>query len=109
MALSKNEAIKISKDFLVACSQKHDIRRAYLFGSFARGAVSEYSDIDLAVILGNTRASEDSPYDEDFEIFHEAQQHNSLIEVICFSENDFEQEGSALARRIKKEGIMVMP
>ena len=108
MALSKNEVMKIVHDFLVSCGQKHKIKRAYLFGSFAKDAASDYSDVDLAIVLENIRASEDSIYDEDFEIFHEAQQFNSLIEVVCFPEEVFNTDSGALVQRIKREGVMVM-
>ena len=108
MALSKNEAIKLARDFVAKCAEKHDIRRAYLFGSFAREAVTRHSDIDLAIVIGSTHEFEDTPYNEDFEIFHEAQKYNSLLEVVCFPEHDFEMSGSSLVKRIKHDGIMIM-
>ena len=67
MALSKNEAMNMVKGFLNTCSQKHDIKRAYIFGSFAKGKAKDYSDIDLAVVLGSLRSSEESIFNEDFE------------------------------------------
>jgi predicted nucleotidyltransferase len=109
MALSKNEVMKIVQDFLASCSQKHDIKQAYLFGSFAKDTACDYSDVDLAIVLKNMRTSEDSIYDEDFEIFHEAQQFNSLLEVVCLPEEVFNTDSGALVQRIKREGVMVMP
>ncbi len=108
MALSKNKVMDIVKGFLTTSSQKHDIKRAYIFGSFAKGTVKDYSDVDLAIVLGTLRSSEDSIFNEDFEIFHEAQQYNSLLEVVCFNENTFDRDSGALIKKIKKEGIMVM-
>ena len=108
MALSKNEVMDMVKGFLGTCSQKHDIKRAYIFGSFAKGTAKDYSDIDLAVVLGTLRSSNESIFNEDFEIFHEAQQYNSLLEVVCFLEEAFDRDSGALIKRIKKEGIMVM-
>ena len=108
MALSKNKVMDIVKGFLTISSRKHDIKRAYIFGSFAKGTAQDYSDVDLAVILGTLRSSEDSIFNEDFEIFHEAQQYNSLLEVVCFHENAFDRDSGALIQKIKKEGIMVM-
>lgn len=108
MALQKNEVIKIAKGFLELVRQKHDVRQAYIFGSFARGVAKEYSDIDLAIILGSLYSDEYSPFDEDFEIFHEAQKYNSLLEVICFIQDEFDQNGSTLIKQIKKQGIRLI-
>ena len=33
---------------------RHDVREAYLFGSFARGEQAPDSDIDLRLVCGNT-------------------------------------------------------
>ncbi|MBW2345890.1 MAG: nucleotidyltransferase domain-containing protein [Deltaproteobacteria bacterium] len=108
MALSKNEAIKMAKGFLDACSKKHDIKRAYIFGSFAKGTVKDYSDVDLAVVLGSLRTADEAIYDEDFEIFHEAQQYNALLEVVCFLEDAFDRNEGTIINRIRKEGIAII-
>jgi predicted nucleotidyltransferase len=108
MASSKDEVIKIADRFLKLIHQKHDVKQAYLFGSFAKDAAQDYSDVDLAVVLGNLATAEDSPFGEDFEIFHEAQKFNSLLEVVCFAQEEFDEERSSLARRIKSEGIRLI-
>jgi predicted nucleotidyltransferase len=108
MALSKNEAIKMAKGFLDACSKKHDIKRAYVFGSFAKGKAKDYSDVDLALVLGSLRSADEAIYDEDFEIFHEAQQYNALLEVICFLEDAFDRNEGAIIKKIRKEGISLI-
>jgi predicted nucleotidyltransferase len=108
MALSKDEVIKIANGFLQLIRTKHDIRQAYLFGSFAKGITKDYSDVDLALVLGALDRSEESPFDESFKIFHEAQKYNSLLEVVCFAQEEFDQDGGALVKRIKKEGIRLI-
>jgi len=108
MALSKDEVIKISNGFLNLIRQKHDVRQAYLFGSFAKGVAKDYSDVDLAIILGSQDISGESPFDEKFKIFHEAQKYNSLLEVVCFGQEEFDQDGGSLIRHIKKEGIRLI-
>ena len=108
MALSKNEVIKIVNGFLELLRYKHDVRQVYLFGSFAKGTIKEYSDVDLAIVLGSTDLSEASPFDENFKIFHEAQEYNSLLEVICFLQEEFDQDGGALIKQINKEGIRLV-
>jgi predicted nucleotidyltransferase len=108
MALSKDEVIKIANEFLELIRAKHDVRQAYLFGSFAKGVTKDYSDVDLAIVLGTLDKSEESPFDEYFRIFHEAQKYNSLLEVVCFVQEEFDQDGGALVKQIKREGIRLV-
>ena len=96
MALSKDEVIKMANGFLELLRQTHDVRQAYLFGSFAKGITKDYSDVDLAILLGSLDISEELPFDEDFKIFHEAQKYNSLLEVVCFAQEEFDRDGGAL-------------
>ena len=104
MALSKDEVMKIVNGFLELTRQKHDVRQAYLFGSSAKGTEKEYSDVDLAIVLGSYSSSEESPFDENFKIFRETQEYNSLLEVLCFRQEEFDQDGGSLVKHIKKEG-----
>ena len=108
MALSKDEVIKIVNGFLQTIRQKHDVRQVYLFGSFAKGMTKDYSDVDLAIVLGSVDKSEEFPFDEYFKIFHEAQKYNSLLEIVCFVQEEFDQDDEALVRQIKKEGIRLI-
>ncbi len=108
MALSKDEVVKMVNGFLEVLRGKHEVREAYLFGSYAKGTEKDYSDIDLAIVLGSLDSSEESPFDEPFEIFHEAQNYNSLLEVVCFVEEEFDKDDGSLVRRIKKEGIRIL-
>jgi len=79
---------------------------AYLFGSYARETQKEYSDIDVALVL--TSAAEEPGYlQESFDIFHEAQKFNSLLEIICFREDEFNNEGPTIVNRIKEEGLKI--
>jgi predicted nucleotidyltransferase len=108
VAFSKDEVIKMAKGFLELLRHKHDVREVYLFGSFAKGLAKDYSDVDLAIVLGSLDISEKSPFNEAFKIFHEAQKYNSLLEVVCFVQEEFDQDDGALIRRIKKEGIRLV-
>ena len=108
MALSKDEVIKIVNGFLELLQEKHDVREVYIFGSFAKDTAKDHSDVDLAVVLGSLDISESSPFNEAFDIFHEAQNYNSLLEVVCFVQEEFDQDDGALIRRIKKEGIRLV-
>ena len=37
MALSKDEVMTLVKRFIAECAKKHNVKGAYLFGSFAKG------------------------------------------------------------------------
>jgi len=108
MALSKDEVIQMAKEFLDRVRRKYDVRDAYLFGSFAKGTPAEYSDVDLPIVLGGSSRLEESLFDDQFMIFHEAQEFNSRLEVVCFPQEEFDQDGGALAQRVKKEGIKLL-
>jgi predicted nucleotidyltransferase len=108
VALSKNEVIRIAKEFLARLRKNHDVREAYLFGSFAKSTAKEYSDVDLAIVLGSLDTREAPPFDESFKIFHEAQEYNSLLEVVCFLQEEFDRDGGGLVKLIKKEGIRLI-
>ncbi len=108
MALSKDEVIKSTKTLLTRLSRKHNIKQAYLFGSHAKGNPKEYSDIDVAVVLGNARRFNDSVFDEKFQIFHEAQEFNSFFEVVCFDRSEFSGKKSTLANYVKQEGVRIL-
>ena len=108
MALLKNEAVNIVKNFPDSCSHKGDIDAAYLFGSFASGESKPYSDIDLAVVLRALKEPESSLYGEEFEIFHEAQKYNSLIEVVCFRTDRFDRGNDPIVEEMKTAGVKVL-
>jgi len=44
-----NNQIEKIKDTIIEVSEKHDVKRAALFGSIVRGEATEESDIDLLV------------------------------------------------------------
>ncbi|MBI3391835.1 MAG: nucleotidyltransferase domain-containing protein [Nitrospirae bacterium] len=107
MALTKDDALEIARSFLVEAKKQHEISSAYLFGSYVSGREKDWSDIDLAVVLAGKSISHDRYVSESFEIFHEAQEYNSLLEVVCFRQEEFEEIGASIVSRIKREGIPV--
>lgn len=108
MALSKDEVMNIVRGFLITLNKNHTVKEAYIFGSYASNRAKDYSDIDLALVFASLRTAEDLPFDEDFEIFHEAQQYNSRLEVVCYLKDEFDSNRGELIKRIKKEGIKVI-
>jgi predicted nucleotidyltransferase len=91
MALSKDEVIYMANQFLDRVRQRYDVRASYLFGSFARRTRADYSDVDLAIVLGGSSRFEESLFDDQFMIFHEDQEFNSRLEVVSFPKEEFDQ------------------
>ena len=106
MDYAKDEIITNAVKLIENLQEKHSIKAAYLFGSYSKGFAGKNSDIDIAVVLDKIR--DGSPFNETFEIFHEAQKYNSLYEVICFSEQEFINEDESLIKHIKREGIKIV-
>ena len=106
MAYTQDKALELAKSFIKQASMRHSIRSAYLFGSYVRGTQKDYSDIDIALVM--PRVSEAKVYyKESQDIFHEAQEFNSLLEVVCFREDEFERGDEAIVNQIKKEGVRI--
>jgi predicted nucleotidyltransferase len=106
MADARDQIIEGLKAVLEEIKGRHDIKEAYLFGSYARGNPEKHSDVDVAVVLGSFRNG--SLFDERFEIFHEFQERSSLFEVVCISEDDFRRGETTIVRIIKREGIKLL-
>jgi predicted nucleotidyltransferase len=105
MDYSKDEIINKVKNIFNNLTKRHSIKEVYIFGSYSKGNMSEYSDIDIAVVLDKIR--DGSPFNEAFEIFHEVQKQNSLFEVVCFTETEFFNEEQDVIKHIKKDGIKI--
>lgn len=106
MAYTQDKAIELARFFLKHASKRHPICSAYLFGSYVRGTQKAYSDIDIALVIPKTKNIE-RYYEESIAIFHEAQEFNSLLEIICFREDEFDKEEAAIVTQIKKEGLRI--
>jgi len=106
MADPRDQILRDLKTLVLELKERHDIRGAYLFGSYARNNPTQYSDVDVAIVLGTYR--DGGQMDERFEIFHEVQQRNSLIEIVCLTEGEFAEGEMELVRYIKKEGIRIL-
>jgi predicted nucleotidyltransferase len=107
VAYTKDEAVRIAGAFVAQARTRHPVVRAYVFGSYATGRQQDHSDIDLAVVLGRGPGPGEGHGDESFEIYHEAQEFNSMLETICFREDEFEENGHSIIAWIKREGVAV--
>ena len=103
MAKTKEEAVFILKQILEEMKSEFDIKEAYLFGSFACGTNDENSDIDAGVVLNH-----DIDFNEKLKIFSKAQELNNIVELLAFSEKDFDIVSSDIIYEIKNNGIKVL-
>jgi predicted nucleotidyltransferase len=80
------------------------IQRVYLFGSYARGDYTEWSDIDLALVSDNFKGIRIKDKDKIRKITLSV---SSSIEVLPFNPNDFNAE-NPLAKEIMETGIEIL-
>jgi predicted nucleotidyltransferase len=80
------------------------IESAFLFGSYSKGNANEWSDIDIALVSGSFTG--DRIRDRDKFRKH-TRKFSSMIEVIPFSRDDF-NEDNPFAREIIKTGIRII-
>lgn len=77
---------------------------AYLYGSYAKGVASKWSDIDIAVILNDFS---DDLFEERVSLMRIAAQIDDRIEPYPFLEENF-ADNNPLANEIQKYGIRIV-
>lgn len=93
-------------DFITEVTKKYsNFSNAYLFGSYARGAENDDSDIDVALLFENLK-SEDK-FDLQVQLMLTGAEFDSRIEPHPISTEDFEL-GSPYISEISKDGIEVL-
>lgn len=106
MVYNQGQLNKIIMEFIGRVRYRHALKRAYLYGSYARGTARPDSDIDLALVFEHL--DESRVFDEAFEVFHEAQEFNPDIEPLCFQEDKFETASTPIIEVIRKDGIRII-
>jgi len=102
---TRTDAVRIASEFLARVSRPERIRGAYLFGSTVWGRPGPYSDIDLVVLVEPTAGTDGVDAAQAFDLFHEAQEFNSVLEVVCYTPEEFWQGTGTLVRRIREQGV----
>jgi uncharacterized protein len=92
------------RKFIKEAGQSHRIKSAYLYGSYAKGVASKWSDIDIAVIL--TDFSDDL-FEERVSLMRIAAQIDDRIEPYPFLEETF-TANNPLVHEIQKHGIRIV-
>jgi predicted nucleotidyltransferase len=96
-------AVIIAKKYLSSLPEDLDIKRAYLFGSYAKGTQREESDIDIAVVLGHM----DDFFEMQMELFRRRRKIDLRIEPHPFVEEDF-SDNNPVAVEIMNSGIEIL-
>lgn len=83
--------------------KKYNVRKAYIFGSYANGQFHEDSDIDLAIVLGNLTNS----FTMQIELIKLSRKFDTRIEPHPFDELDF-NASNPIAHEIILNGIQII-
>lgn len=100
--MDKREAVEIAVRYIKSISLIYPIKRAILFGSFAKGNNSEDSDIDIAIVINNA----DDIIDTQIELMKLRRTIDLRIEPHPFIENDFNKT-NPVVNEIMKYGIEI--
>jgi len=100
---------KILREFRAEVEKLYDkrLRNIILYGSWARGAATEDSDIDLLIILEG-EVIPGKEIDRMIEIITEINlKYGVLISVYPISEKDYSMVNSPLLINVRREGVFV--
>lgn len=102
--MDKEKAALIAREYVEFIRKKDpNIKKAYIFGSFAKGTDREDSDIDLAIIFKNLT----DPFDMQVRLMKLRRQFDTRIEPHPFRESDFRMS-NPLAHEIMKTGLEII-
>jgi len=103
--MKTTEGIAIARRLKEILTKKRiPLRDVYLFGSVARGAATDRSDIDIAVVCDPYR---EGKHEENVEFLLASKDIDLRIETVCLHPKDFENKYFTLAQEIKRYGIPV--
>ena len=94
--------INTAKEYIKTLPINMDFKKAYLFGSYAKGSQTESSDIDLAIVLGKM----DDFFEVQIQLMRLRRTINLRIEPHPFLESDFNLQ-NPFAFEISQTGIEI--
>ena len=101
--MDKIQAPKVAVEYAIYLRKTNpNIKKIYLFGSYAKGIASDNSDIDLAIIFENLSDT----FDMQVELMKMRRKFDTRIEPHPFNEADF-NENYPLANEILINGIEI--
>ncbi len=103
--MDQTKAINLVKQYIqfLIEKKKYIIKRAILFGSYAKGSYHDDSDIDIAIVIEDF----DNHFDEQLALMKYCRNFDVRIEPHPFDEADFDEE-SPFAYEILKTGIKIL-
>ncbi len=102
--MDQRAAYKIVKKYITYLkSNKFNVQKAYIFGSYARGKFNDDSDIDLAIVLNNLSNS----FTMQIQLMKLSRKFDSRIEPHPFDEKDF-NTSNPFANEILDKGIEIV-
>ena len=102
--MDKDKASKIARQYFNFIKKRDpNVKKVYMFGSFAKGTIREDSDIDLAIIFKNL----DDPFDMQVQLMKLRRKFDTRIEPHPFKESDF-QTSNPFANEILNTGIEII-
>jgi predicted nucleotidyltransferase len=100
--MDKRQAINIASIYVKEVKSKYDLKKAILFGSFAKESDNNDSDIDIALVFKNVG----DIFDMQIELMKLRRNVDLRIEPHPFDEEDFDTY-NPVAREILKHGIEI--
>jgi uncharacterized protein len=100
--MDKRKAVGLAKKFLRDLPEDIQVKKAFLFGSFAKGNSHKDSDVDIALVLGG----EFDTFDMTVKLMRLRRALDTGIEPHPIHENDF-NKSNPLANEIIKFGILL--
>ena len=102
--MDKDKASEVAKRYVNFLKKNNpNIKKAYLFGSYAKGISNVDSDIDLAIVFENLSDT----FDMQVQLMKFRRKFDTRIEPHAFRESDFEPS-NPLAKEILTMGVEVV-
>ncbi|NLA12148.1 MAG: nucleotidyltransferase domain-containing protein [Firmicutes bacterium] len=101
---TREEIEEIAKDFARLVQKELDVKKVYLFGSYAKGNFSEDSDIDIAVV-GDDFVGD--PVEDTMVLMRIRRNIDNRIEPRPFKTSDF-NESNPISKEIMETGVLIM-
>jgi predicted nucleotidyltransferase len=98
--MDKRKAISIAKRFVKKLPVEYKVKKAFLFGSFAKGNAHKYSDVDVAVVI----SGHFDTFDMRTNLMRIRRNVDLIIEPHPIEEREF-NDSNPLASEILKYGI----
>ncbi|NIJ51257.1 nucleotidyltransferase domain-containing protein [Dyadobacter arcticus] len=100
--MDQNQALTVAQQYVDLLKQTFSVKKAFLFGSFAKGNFHEDSDIDIAIIVENV----DDILEAQITMMKLRRRVDIMIEPHPFLEEDFEAS-NPVAFEVMKYGIEI--